>query len=87
MAKWEATESRKIAATTADKAEEFEGLCIGAHLIADGDCFVDFNRPATASGSFLIKANIPYHLESIQFSEIHVVTASSTANLYILATR
>ena len=79
-------ETRKMALTTTMKVEDFVTGCSGLYLVADGDCVVDFDQPSDV-GSFLVKANILYELEKIQFTKLYAITLSSTANLYILAFR
>lgn len=86
MAKFEPTEARKIAATTTDKSEDFLSLCTGVMVSADADCFIDFDRVST-TGSFLIKANFPPVYIPAKFTQIHAITSSGTANLYVLAIR
>lgn len=82
----DATDSRKIAVTTSDIEENFNSLCDGVYLIADADCFVDFDKPAD-TGSLLVKANIFYPMYKVQFTRLHAITAAGTANLYVLAIR
>ena len=83
---WQATETRRLAVSGSDQVENFESLCTGVYLIADADCFVAFDENADL-GSFLIKANIVYPLERVNFTQIHAITSGGTGNLYILATR
>lgn len=55
-------------------------------LIADGDCFVNFNKPVTTLGRFFLKANTPVTID-IQVSTLHYLSASSTPAIYVTATR
>lgn len=87
MAKNDSTETRVIKVTSTDKYEDFVAGCKRVCLVADADCFVDFNRPAIANSSFLLKANVNVTIPNIEFTQVHAVTASGTANLYILAIR
>lgn len=86
MATWESQETRFIAVTSADKSQNFVKGLTGVYLIADADCFVDFDRPATVSSSFLVKANTFYRFDPLLFTVLHAV-ASGTANLYIVGVR
>lgn len=55
-------------------------------LIADGDCFVNFDKAVTATGRFLIKANTQ---QDFVFdggvSVVHYLADSATPALYIEA--
>jgi hypothetical protein len=85
MASDRASDTRKIAATTTAKEENFVTGCTGAIISADGDCFISFDEVAD-SGSLLLKANTNTGFIPIQFTKFSVV-ASTTANVYILAVR
>ncbi len=73
----------KVACTTGDQVVEFLAPKKRIHLVSDGDCFVNFNKPVTTSGRFLIKANIPFEVKTT-CSSIHYL-AAATPNLYICA--
>ena len=89
MAQYESVETQTIAVTNVSKAATFEGGIQSVVLSCDADCFVDFDIPAIASSSLLVKAN----LEPVQIDfgggNIKQVTAicGGTANLYILGIR
>ncbi len=85
MADFHAVDTRKIAATSTDKSENFITKCKRVVLSSDGDCFVDFDENAD-TGSFFIKGNQSPIAFDVEFTQVHVV-ASTTANLYILAIR
>lgn len=85
MASDKAVETRKVAATTTNKEENFVTGCKGVCITADGDCVVDFDQPCDA-GSFLIKANTPVCLPAY-FTKFNVMTLTGTANVYIIAFR
>ena len=74
---------------TCSAADQKVDLQVPAHqitLIADGDCFVNFDRPVTTLGRFLLKANIPVTLD-ITVSTLHYLAASATPAIYISAAR
>lgn len=85
MASFQSSETRKIAATTTNKSENFITGCTGAVVSADGDCFIAFDENAD-TGSLFIKANTITPFIPVQFTRFNVV-ASTTANVYILALR
>lgn len=75
----------KLVCTTSSQQAD---LLIGRKeitLIADADCFVNFNKPVTTNGRMLIKANVP-HRFCISTSSIHYLAAGA-ANLYVTASR
>lgn len=80
-----AIETRKVAATTTNKTEDFVRGCIGFIVSADADCFIDFDENAD-TGSFLVKAGTNTGFVPCQFTKFNVV-ASTTANVYIMAFR
>lgn len=53
------------------------------NLIADTDCFVNFDKAVTATGRFLLKANIPMAITDANISTMSVLGTSG--NLYIAA--
>ena len=85
MASDRASETRKIAATTTAKEENFITGCRGAVVSADADCFISFDEVAD-SGSFFIQADTNTGYIPVQFTRFSVI-ATSTANVYILALR
>lgn len=85
MASDRASETRKIAATTTAKQEDFVTSCKGVIISADAACFVAFDENAD-NGSLLISANTNTGYIPIQFNKVSVV-ATTTANVYILAVR
>ena len=85
MASDRASETRKIAATTTAKEENFVTGCKGAVISADGDCFIAFDENADA-GSLFIQADTNTGYIPVQFTKFSVI-ATSTANVYILAIR
>lgn len=85
MASDRASETRKIAATTTNKEENFITSCKGAIVSSDADCYISFDENSD-TGSFFLKANTNTGYIPIQFSKFTVV-AVTTANVYILAVR
>ena len=79
------SDTRKIAATTTAKEENFGSLFTGAIVSTDGDCFISFDEVAD-SGSLFINADDNTGFIPVQFTKFSVV-ATSTANVYIMAIR
>lgn len=80
-----AVDTRKIAATTTAKEENFGSLFTGAIVASDGNCFIDFDEVAD-SGSLFVPANTNTSYIPVQFTKFSVV-AATTANVYIMALR
>ena len=85
MDQYKSSETRKVAATTTNKTEDFVRSCKGAIVSADADCFIAFDENAD-SGSFFIQADTNTGFIPVEFTKFSVVAASS-ANVYILAVR
>ena len=56
MDQYKTSETRKIAATSTAKTEDFVRSCRGAVVSADADCFIAFDEVAD-SGSLFIQAD------------------------------
>jgi hypothetical protein len=57
-------------------------------LIADGDCFINFDKAVTAESRYLLKANVPvdlHDLGGVRF--LNYLASSSTPAIYVLATK
>lgn len=78
----------KVTCSSSDQIAELLVNAKQVNLVADGDCFVNFNKPVTVLGRFLIKANTPYVMDFAGgVSTVHYLAASGTPALYICATR
>jgi hypothetical protein len=75
----------KVTCSTSDQQVDLLRVTEQVTLVADADCFVNFDKPVTTLGRFLLKANIPVTLD-IECSNIHYLTASATPAIYIVAT-
>jgi hypothetical protein len=75
----------KVTCSTSDQMVDLLRIRHQVTLVADADCFVNFDKPVTTLGRFLLKANIPVTLD-IECSNIHYLTASATPGIYIVAT-
>lgn len=76
----------KLTCTSSDQQEDMLLLRKQVTLIATGDCFVNFDKPVTTSGRYLLKANIPVDFK-ISFSQLHYLADSGTPNIYVVASR
>lgn len=81
-----ATDTRKIAATGVSKEEDFGSLCDGLLISADGDCFIDFDRPAD-TGSQFVKGNTATQYWPAVFTKITAITSGGSVNVYITGLR
>lgn len=91
MARGDTVETAQIAATTTAKAATFDGGCNKFLIRADADCYIDFDEVAVTSRSMLIKAAIDHPTEfnfgKNVVKKVWAITASSTANVYIVGIR
>ena len=83
------TENEKIEATTTAKYADFDSGVRKVNIVSDADCFVSFDENVATTSSFLMKANTPHEF---QFDgggprRVWAITASSTANVYLLVIR
>lgn len=76
----------KLTCSSSDQSEDLLIPRKQITLIADGDCFVNFDKPVTTLGRFLLKANTPVTLD-IAVSVLHYLSASSTPAIYVVAVR
>lgn len=77
---------KKLTCSSSDQTEDMLVLRTHVSLIADGDCFVNFDKPVTTNGRYFLKANVPVDFK-ISFSQLHYLTASATPAIYVVATR
>jgi hypothetical protein len=77
----------KLTCSASDQREDFGVPVKQINLIADGDCFINFHQPVTATSRFLLKANIPVTIDVFQVSNIHYLADSATPAIYVCATR
>lgn len=89
MAQDQSIETQLLPVTAVAKAADFAGGIQQAYLACDADCFVDFDEVATTS-SLKLKANYPptrISFGSANVQNVWAITASGSANLYILGVR
>jgi hypothetical protein len=55
-------------------------------VIADGDCFINFNKAVTSTGRMYIKANLVYKF-CVEADRLHYLADSATPALYVTAGR
>lgn len=89
MANFSSQETYKLAVTASNNYATFDGGVQQVYLVADADCFVDFDA-VTSNSSMLIKANLaPVRISfgGSNVQQIHAKTGGGSANLYILGVR
>ncbi len=91
MANYDTKEIAQISVSTTDlSATATGGGAQEVYLVASADCYVAFDTPATTTTGFLIKANLaPARIVFTggSVNQVHAVTASGTATLYVLFVR
>lgn len=75
-----------VTCSSSDQAVDMLMVRTHVSLIADGDCFVNFDKPVTTNGRYLLKANVPVDFP-ISFSQLHYLAAASTPKIYVVASR
>lgn len=83
---YDASFTYKVTCSSSDQSLDLQVPAHEITLIADGDCFVNFNKPVTTLGRFLLKANTPVTLE-VTVSTLHYLAASATPAIYVCAVR
>lgn len=91
MALDKTVEVQQLNVTTADKYVTFEGGVNGFVLTCSSqDVFVDFDVPASSATGFLVKKDVTnnqWDFRGGSVKQLHAVTGSSTATLYIIGVR
>lgn len=73
----------KVTGTAADQALDLVESRNFVTIIADADCYINFDDMVSASERLLIKANTVYEFHNIMVRKLHYLTAG--ANIYVMA--
>jgi len=88
MAVSEQVDVRQLSASTTDSSVDFGRSVRQIIVWADADVYIDFDQEATTSTGFLIKANaVPLRVNVRGCTELHAITASGTAKVYVIGIR
>lgn len=91
MAVNEISESMFTLKATCSSSDQSMDLLTSRHtvsVVADGDCFINFDKAVTSTGRFLIKANIHYSFELPGgVRKLHYLADSSTPAVYVMANK
>ena len=88
MARYDSVETQTISLAATSKEATFEGGVQSVVLVADTDCYVDFDTPAMSQSSLLVKANQAPAQIHFPGASVQKVTAIGTSGiLYILGIR
>ena len=86
MASDRSSETRKMAVTTANSVENFGATLKGIAIVADTDCYIDFDQP-TDTGSLLIKANLEPAYLPVPCQYVYARAVTGSGNIYLLGIR
>lgn len=77
---------KELTCSSSDQSEDM--LLVRNHvmLVADGECFVNFDKPVTTSGRFRLVADVPVEFD-ISFSQLHYLADSGTPAIHVVASR
>lgn len=83
---YDTTFTKKLTCSSSNQSEDMLIVRNHVSLIADGDCFVNFDKAVTTTSRYLLKANTPVEIE-VTFSRLNYLADSSTPAIYVVASR
>ena len=85
MTQYDSVYTKTVTCSTSNQVDNFPISANTVSIIADGDCFINFDFPVTATERFLIKSGEKSCFQNIMVSQLNFLAASGTPNIYILA--
>jgi len=83
--KGDAVFTRKVSCTTANQKLNMLTSRNEVLVVADADCFINFDSEVTATERLLLKANVPYKFGDIMVTNLHYLGVSGGENIYVMA--
>lgn len=77
--------TKKVTCSSSNQEEDMLTSRNEVHVVADGDCFINFDAAVTTSERYLIKANTPYVFSDIMVRQLNYLAASGTPAIYVMA--
>lgn len=77
--------TKKLTCSASDQSEYLSTSKNELVLIADGDCYINFDANVTSTNRMLLKANTYLTLRGVQVSQLHYLADSGTPAIYLMA--
>ncbi len=77
--------TKTVTCTSSDQKEDLQTSRNEVLLIADADCFINFDEAVTTTNRMLLKANTYFSIRKGTVRQLHYKADSGTPKVYIMA--
>jgi hypothetical protein len=83
--KYDNAYTKKLTCSSSDQSEYLSTSKNEVYLIADGDCYINFDAAVTSTNRMLLQADTYLKIDGVQVSQLHYLADSGTPAIYVMA--
>lgn len=77
--------TKKVTCTSSDQALDMKISRNQVVLVADAECFINFDADVTSDERFVLPADTPVTFGDIMVRQLHYLADTGTPNIYVMA--